>query len=134
MTREYPPDVYGGAGVHVTQLVEQLAKLVEVDVHCFGGKREGAVAYQPWEALGKNLARTCRRPTYEFAERENQDDVATRTRQIGDHALVAAMDASRGLLALWTWHTGKVTRNADHEFVGAWINGVNRNSSGKVKH
>ena len=44
------------------------------------------------------------------------------------------MDAGRGLVALWTRHTGNVTRNADHEFVYAWINGVNRDSSGKVKH
>ena len=48
--------------------------------------------------------------------------------------LVAAMDARRELLALRTWHTGKVTRDAHHQFVGAWINGVNRDSSGKVKH
>ena len=51
LTREYPPDIYGGAGVHVTHLVEQLAKLVDVDVRCFGRPREGATAYQPWEAL-----------------------------------------------------------------------------------
>ncbi|MGH3632604.1 MAG: glycogen synthase, partial [Mycobacterium sp.] len=36
MTREYPPEVYGGAGVHVTELVVQLRKLCEVDVHCMG--------------------------------------------------------------------------------------------------
>ena len=36
MTREYPPEVYGGAGVHVTELVAQLRHLCEVDVHCMG--------------------------------------------------------------------------------------------------
>jgi alpha-maltose-1-phosphate synthase len=36
LTREYPPDVYGGAGVHVEYLAAELARLVEVDVHCFG--------------------------------------------------------------------------------------------------
>jgi starch synthase len=35
-TREFPPYVYGGAGVHVEYLAEELAKLMEVDVRCFG--------------------------------------------------------------------------------------------------
>ncbi|PRI14641.1 glycogen synthase [Mycobacterium shigaense] len=47
MTREYPPDVYGGAGVHVTELVAQLRRLCAVDVHCMGAPRPGAFAYQP---------------------------------------------------------------------------------------
>ena len=44
LTREYPPDVYGGAGVHVDFLVRELLKLVEVDVHCMGDPRPGATA------------------------------------------------------------------------------------------
>ncbi len=51
MTREYPPDVYGGAGVHVTELVAQLRRLCEVDVHCMGAPRETAFAHQPDPAL-----------------------------------------------------------------------------------
>ena len=47
MTREYPPEVYGGAGVHVTELVAQLRHLCEVDVHCMGVPRETAFAHQP---------------------------------------------------------------------------------------
>ncbi|MEM6105635.1 glycogen synthase [Mycobacterium sp. 050272] len=47
MTREYPPDVYGGAGVHVTELVAQLRRLCTVDVHCMGAPRPGAVAHEP---------------------------------------------------------------------------------------
>jgi alpha-maltose-1-phosphate synthase len=47
MTREYPPEVYGGAGVHVTELVAQLRNLCQVDVHCMGAPRPGAFAYQP---------------------------------------------------------------------------------------
>src|ERR1700753_1415997 len=47
MTREYPPEVYGGAGVHVTELVAQLRKLCEVDVHCMGAPRAGAFTYRP---------------------------------------------------------------------------------------
>ena len=47
MTREYPPEVYGGAGVHVTELVAQLRRYCAVDVHCMGAPRPGAFAYQP---------------------------------------------------------------------------------------
>ena len=43
LTREFPPEVYGGAGVHVGSLVPRLRDLVDVDVHCFGGPRADAV-------------------------------------------------------------------------------------------
>ncbi len=57
MTREYPPEVYGGAGVHVTELVAQLRRLCEVDVHCMGATRPGANAAPPDPALlGANPA------------------------------------------------------------------------------
>jgi alpha-maltose-1-phosphate synthase len=36
MTREYPPNVYGGAGVHVEYLSRELAKKIDVEVHCWG--------------------------------------------------------------------------------------------------
>jgi starch synthase len=39
MTREYPPEVYGGAGVHVEYLSRELARLIEVEVHCWGKQR-----------------------------------------------------------------------------------------------
>ncbi len=45
LTREFHPDVYGGAGVHVDFLVRELRRLVEVDVHCMGEPREGATAH-----------------------------------------------------------------------------------------
>ena len=45
LTREFPPDVYGGAGVHVDFLVRELRRLVDVDVHCMGEPREGALAH-----------------------------------------------------------------------------------------
>ncbi len=57
MTREYPPEVYGGAGVHVTELVAQLRHLCQVDVHCMGGPRPGVTVAQPDPALkGANAA------------------------------------------------------------------------------
>jgi starch synthase len=45
LTREYPPHVYGGAGVHVDFLVRELRRLVDVDVHCMGEPRPGATAH-----------------------------------------------------------------------------------------
>ena len=39
-TREFPPYVYGGAGVHVEYLADELAKLMEIDVRCFGDQDE----------------------------------------------------------------------------------------------
>jgi starch synthase len=45
LTREYPPDVYGGAGVHVDFLVRELRRLIDVDVQCMGEPREGATAH-----------------------------------------------------------------------------------------
>ena len=49
VTKEWPPAVYGGAGVHVVQLTQALRKVagIEVDVHCFGGARsDGAFGYE----------------------------------------------------------------------------------------
>jgi starch synthase len=51
LTREYPPEVYGGAGVHVEYLARSLASLVDLTVHCQGGPRPDAIAHQPWEQL-----------------------------------------------------------------------------------
>ncbi|WHT23730.1 glycogen synthase [Crossiella sp. CA-258035] len=45
LTREFPPEVYGGAGVHVGFLTPELRSLVDVDVHCFGSARPDAVAH-----------------------------------------------------------------------------------------
>jgi alpha-maltose-1-phosphate synthase len=57
LTREYPPYVYGGAGVHVTYLARELSRLVDLTVHCQGPDRPGAVAHQPWDRLdGANEA------------------------------------------------------------------------------
>ncbi|MFI9011313.1 glycogen synthase [Actinosynnema sp. NPDC053489] len=51
LTREYPPEVYGGAGVHVGFLVPRLRELVDVDVHAFGGPRADARAHNPAHGL-----------------------------------------------------------------------------------
>ncbi|MGW4287003.1 glycogen synthase [Streptomyces sp. NPDC004673] len=58
LTREYPPDVYGGAGVHVEFLARELATLVDLEVHCWGeGRGVGVVRHRPWPVLdGSNDA------------------------------------------------------------------------------
>jgi starch synthase len=61
LTREYPPEVYGGAGVHVEYLARELRRLIEVEVHCFGKLRDepGVTAHFPNPTLlevGANAA------------------------------------------------------------------------------
>ena len=59
VTKEWPPAIYGGAGVHVLQLTQALRtnKDVQVDVHCFGGKRDDAFGYEtPSEFASANPA------------------------------------------------------------------------------
>jgi starch synthase len=56
LTREYPPDVYGGAGVHVEFLARELRPLVDLEVHCWGegstaDRASGVVRHRPWSAL-----------------------------------------------------------------------------------
>jgi alpha-maltose-1-phosphate synthase len=58
LTREYPPEVYGGAGVHVEYLARFLAGLVDLTVHCqradqgaAGAAPPPVVAHRPWDLL-----------------------------------------------------------------------------------
>lgn len=56
LTREYPPDVYGGAGVHVEFLTRELRALIDLEVHCWGEASSaddaaGVVRHRPWSAL-----------------------------------------------------------------------------------
>ncbi|MEU9788393.1 glycogen synthase [Streptomyces phaeochromogenes] len=52
LSREYPPDVYGGAGVHVEFLARELRPLADLDVHCWGeGAAGGVVRHRPWPTL-----------------------------------------------------------------------------------
>jgi starch synthase len=75
LTNEYPPNVYGGAGMHVTELSRQLRKLISVEVRTFGDQREEAPGWRvqgypapneqrsgderlrpAWDAFGRCLA------------------------------------------------------------------------------
>jgi alpha-maltose-1-phosphate synthase len=55
MTREYPPEVYGGAGTAVEYLARELRHMTEVSVHCWGAPRTepGVTSHQPWTALSE---------------------------------------------------------------------------------
>jgi starch synthase len=58
MTREYPPNVYGGAGVHVEYLSRELARKIEVEVHCWGDQNSDSAnlhvrGAQPWDKLSQ---------------------------------------------------------------------------------
>jgi len=55
-TREYPPNVYGGAGVHVEYLSRELARKIEVEVHCWGEQRSDQARLHvrgalPWDEI-----------------------------------------------------------------------------------
>ena len=59
LTREFPPEVYGGAGVHAEYLAAELGRLLDVRVHCFGKPRQvpDVTAYDvPTELAGANAA------------------------------------------------------------------------------
>jgi alpha-maltose-1-phosphate synthase len=104
LTREYPPEIYGGAGVHVEHLTRELRSRVDLSVHCWGARRDepGVFAYTAWDEL--------RQPEPEAA--------ALRAMSI-DLAMVAAV---RGVEVLHshTWyanlagHWGKLTWQVPH--------------------
>ena len=62
LTNEYPPHIYGGAGVHVDYLSRELAKMMPVEVRCFGDQRiqEGSLKVIGFELDTSNF--TCPKP------------------------------------------------------------------------
>jgi len=62
ITREYPPNVYGGAGVHIKHLARELAKGMDVEVRCFGDQdssdaRLRVRGYQSWNRMAEGADR-----------------------------------------------------------------------------
>jgi alpha-maltose-1-phosphate synthase len=55
LTREYPPEVYGGAGVHVEYLAAELRRRLDLTVHCWGAPRAEpqVFAHRAWDALAE---------------------------------------------------------------------------------
>ena len=62
LTNEYPPHIYGGAGVHVDYLSRELAKSIDVDVRCFGDQdfKEGRLTVKGYELDPSSF--TCPKP------------------------------------------------------------------------
>ena len=62
LTNEYPPHIYGGAGVHVDYLSRELAKTMPVEVRCFGDQRfeKGKLKVTGFELDARNF--TCPKP------------------------------------------------------------------------
>ncbi|NJK80372.1 MAG: glycogen synthase [Chloroflexaceae bacterium] len=61
-TNEYPPHIYGGAGVHVEYLSRELAKLIDIEVRCFGDQDVDepnlrVKGYEAWEEMKHNTDR-----------------------------------------------------------------------------
>ena len=79
VTKEWPPQIYGGAGVHVFQLTQALRTLADtqVDVHCFGGARsDGAFGYEvPSGFEGSNPALQALATDLAIADRLSDVDV-----------------------------------------------------------
>ena len=78
VTKEWPPAVYGGAGVHVVQLTQALRSLsgLSVAVHCFGGKRDDAFGYStPSEFSNANPAVQALATDLEIASHMSNVDV-----------------------------------------------------------
>ncbi len=104
VSREYPPDVYGGAGVHVEYLARHLRELVDLRVHCFGSRREDThvSAHPSWDELSGT----------------EPHDAALRTLSTDLH--VAAHLAGAQIVHTHTWYAnfagivGKLTHGARH--------------------
>ena len=78
VTKEWPPQIYGGAGVHVFQLTQalRLQPGISVDVHCFGGPRSDAFGYEtPIGFENSNAALQALATDLTIADKLNQVDV-----------------------------------------------------------
>ena len=85
LTKEWPPEIYGGAGVHIEHLVAHLRNLADVRVHCFGRERSDALATPVPAFLG---------------------DANAALQTLGvDLAMTAAIDPSAQIVHSHTWYT-----------------------------
>jgi starch synthase len=93
LTNEYPPHVYGGAGVHVDYLSRALARLMEVEVRCFGEQnwREGNLTVRgvDVDSSGFGCAKALR-PVFTSVQRD---------------AAMAAGGTDADLVHVHTWYT-----------------------------
>ena len=107
LTREYPPHVYGGAGVHVEELSKVLAPLADVHVHAFDGPREEGAAPQGVTLHG-------------YTDLPELFDVNAALRTMGVDLAIAGNLEGTDLLHSHTWyailagHLGKMLHGVPH--------------------
>ena len=53
LSNEFPPSIYGGAGVHVDELTRHLRSLIELDIRTFGSQAD---AQPGWQVRGEGSA------------------------------------------------------------------------------
>ena len=93
LTNEYPPHIYGGAGVHVEYLARELSRLMPVEVRCFGAQRlhEGNLTVRGFPVDESGFGCTpALRPVFGAVERD---------------AAMAAAGADADLVHVHTWYT-----------------------------
>lgn len=107
LSKEYPPEIYGGAGVHVAELVRALRTLPDTDtrVHCFGAPRE-------------------EEGTTGYADLTELQDANAALRTIGVDLAMAAGTAGTDLVHSHTWyanlagHLAKLLHGVPHVITG----------------
>lgn len=93
LTREFPPHIYGGAGVHVAELAKVLAAHVQVKVHAFDGPRT-----EPLEDVPDSIE-VC---GYDYPS--SLDDAGAALRTFGVDLQMAANVAGADLVHSHTWY------------------------------
>ena len=148
ITKEYPPNVYGGAGVHIRELARCLAEIMEVDIRCFGDQRsekEGikVTGYQPEPKLHcedqpkfDSLFNTIFTDLLILMDRIDADVVHTHTWYAHLAGFMASklyripyVATSHSLEPLRPW---KVDQLAEGYFVSAWIEKVGLENADRV--
>jgi glycogen synthase len=99
LTNEFPPHIYGGAGVHVDYLSRELAKLMQVEVRCFGDQREKSTNLQVRGFGVGTPEMTCQKPF--------QSPLGAARRCIDFNG--AGMDADIVHCHTWYTHFGGIT-------------------------
>jgi alpha-maltose-1-phosphate synthase len=93
LTNEYPPHVYGGAGVHVDYLVRELSRMMDVEVRCFGEQfqQEGNLTVRGFGFDGSGFGcPKALRPVFATVQRD---------------AAFAAAGTDADLVHVHTWYT-----------------------------
>ena len=93
LTNEYPPHVYGGAGVHVDYLVRELSRMMDVEVRCFGEQfqQEGNLTVRGFGFDGSGFGcPKALRPVFATVQRD---------------AAFAAAGTAADLVHVHTWYT-----------------------------